>query len=70
MDGLNNQGTVNSETRIEGLILDYVKQPTNLFGKIDFLSRQYPASPAKPSNILIKWIYLDIDILTVLKMKE
>lgn len=52
--GLNNHGIVNSETRIEGLILDYVKQSTNLFGKIDFLSRQYPASPAKPSEYINK----------------
>lgn len=41
---------VSSETYVEGLILDYVKRKNNLLGSWDFISRQYPASPAKPSE--------------------
>ena len=54
IEGLNSQGVINNETRIEGKILDSVKYPDNIFGKIDFLSRQYPASPTKPSEYINK----------------
>lgn len=45
-----NPNRVSSETYIEGLILDYVKRDNRLLGYWDFISRQYPASPAKPSE--------------------
>lgn len=48
---------ISSETYIEGLILDYVKRKNRLLGYWDFISRQYPASPAKPSEYVD---YMDI----------
>lgn len=41
---------ISSETYVEGLILDYVKRKNRLLGYWDFITRQYPASPAKPSE--------------------
>lgn len=41
---------ISSETYVEGLILDYTKRQNRLLGYWDFISRQYPASPAKPSE--------------------
>ena len=41
---------ISSETYVEGMILDYVKRDNRLLGYWDFISRQFPASPAKPSE--------------------
>ena len=41
---------ISSEIYVEGLILDYVKRKNRLLGYWDFISRQYPASPEKPSE--------------------
>lgn len=41
---------IKSETYVEGLILDYTKRANGLLGYWDFIARQYPASPAKPSE--------------------
>lgn len=41
---------VSSETYIESLILDYTKRTNRLLGYWDFITRQYPASPAKPAE--------------------
>ena len=41
---------ISSETYVEGMILDYVKRKNRLLSYWDFISRQYPASPAKPSE--------------------
>lgn len=41
---------IKSETYIEGMILDYVKRENRLLGYWDFISRQFPASPAKPTE--------------------
>ena len=48
---------ISSETYVEGLILDYVKKPNRLLGYWDFITRQYPASPAEPSEYVD---YMDV----------
>ena len=52
-----NPNMVSSETYVEGLILDYAKRKNRLLGYWDFITRQYPASPAKPSEYVD---YMDI----------
>lgn len=46
-----NNGVVSSEYYIEGAIMDLLRNHTSrLIGKWDFIGRQYPASPPKPSE--------------------
>lgn len=43
---------IESESYVEGLILDYVKKDNKHLGKWDFMARQYPASPFKPPEYI------------------
>ncbi|MBM6972099.1 hypothetical protein H6A17_13820, partial [Mordavella massiliensis] len=52
--GENNKGEVTSEYYLEGAIMDLLRNgfKSKYLGKWDFIARQYPASPPKPSEYM------------------
>ena len=52
--GKNNKGEVRSEYYLEGAIMDLLRNSfkSKYLGKWDFIARQYPASPPKPSEYM------------------